>query len=693
MSPLVPPVAKQVPHTWHRPGGEVSDPWAWLADREDPDTLAHLRAENDHTEAWLARHEDLVETIFTEIKSRVREDDLSAPVRQGDWWYTTRTLEGAAYPIHCRGRSVDTAASEVMLDQNLEAEGHDHFDLGAFEVSVDQRWLAWSSDLDGSERYTLRIRDLQPPDGSAPTDLPDRIEGTSRGGTAWSQDGTWLFYVMPDEAMRPYEVRRHLIGTEASEDQIVYTETDERFYVHVERSRNDAWILISAGSHTSGEVWLVPATDPHAAPICVRERRPDVEYGVEDRGDRFLIVTNDEAMDFRVMTAPHDEPGRWEEWIPHEPGRRITGVEPFADHVVVHEWDRAQQRIRILHHDATTTAVEVLEGPHELELDANPDWNATAVRVRVQSLVCPPTVIDVDPRTGVGTVVKRLDTPHVDLDRYRTRRVWARSSDGVEVPVDLVRLVDAPDDGTSPGVLYGYGAYEASMPPWFSVARLSLVDRGFTWALAHPRGGGELGRQWYLDGKLAAKSNTFTDTAACADHLVAIGAVDPQRLAVRGGSAGGLLVGACVTARPERWAAAVAEVPFVDVVTTMSDPSLPLTVTEWEEWGDPRTEPWASIIAAYSPYDATTPEVASRLPSLYVTAGLNDPRVSYHEPAKWVARIRAGGGPRPGATVVLRTELGAGHGGPTGRYDRWRDEARILAFLVEECRPHAEGSS
>lgn len=686
MNSSEPPVAKQVPHQWTRPTGVVDDPWAWMADRDDPDTIPYLQAENDFTETWLDGHRDLVDAIYHEIRSRVREDDISAPVRHGDWWYSTRTLENAAYPIHCRGRSAEDATQFVLIDQNLEAQGQDHFDLGAFDISVDQRFLAWSSDLDGSERYTLRIRDLEPGADAGPVDLEDRIEGTSWGGTAWSSDGEWLFYVMPDEAMRPYEVRRHRIGTDAHQDEVVFTETDERFFVHVERTRNDAWIVITSGSHTSSDVRVLPASDPTAPCRLVRERRENIEYGLEDLGDRFVIVTNDEAVDFRVMTAAHDSPEVWQEWIPHEPGRRITGVEPFAHHVVVHEWSRAQQQIRVLHRDGSETAVSVLEGPHELELDANPDWNATAVRVRVQSLVQPPTVIDVDPVSGIGTEIKRLDTPNVDLERYCTRRVWATAPDGTEVPLDLVHLADASHDNTAPGVLYGYGAYEASMPPWFSVARLSLVDRGFVWALAHPRGGGELGRRWYLEGKLAAKSNTFTDTLACANHLVVIGAVNANRLAVRGGSAGGLLVGACVTLDPERFAAAVAEVPFVDVVTTMSDPSLPLTVTEWEEWGDPRTEPWTSIISAYSPYDLTDATLTGRLPSMYVTAGLNDPRVAYHEPAKWVAKIRALKASRPGATVLLRTELGAGHGGPTGRYDRWRDEARILAFVIEECR-------
>lgn len=683
MPELFPPVAKQVPHRWNRPSGEVDDPWAWLLQKDDPDVVTYLAAENDHTAAWFAPHDTLVEEVFGEIRSRVREDDLSAPVRKGPWWYVARTLEGAAYPVHCRGPRPDTATEFVVLDENTEAAGHDHFDLGAFDLSPDHRLLAWSSDLDGSELYTLRVRDLLPDHDAPPADLDDLIEGTSWGGTAWSSDSVQLFYVMPDEAMRPYQVWRHIVGTAATQDVMVWEEPDERFFVHIERTRSDAWITITSASNTSSEVWVIPADEPTSAPRLVRERRTDVEYSVDDAGDRFIILTNLDAVDFRVMNAPHDHPDQWDELIPHVEGRRITSVEPFADHMVVHWWRDAQQELLVRFANGQQRAIVGLDEPHELELDTNPEWVTDTLRFRVQSLTCPPSVIDEQLLTGQRTVVKELPTPNVDRSLYVASRTWATASDGVQVPVDVVHRADLPLDATAPCVIYGYGAYEASMPPWFSVARLSLVDRGWVWALAHPRGGGELGRQWYLDGKLMAKRATFTDTLAVADHLVATGVAAGDRLAIRGGSAGGLLVGACITLRPQRWRAAVAEVPFVDVVSTMSDPSLPLTVTEWEEWGDPRTEPYASYIASYSPYDVTTTQVAAALPALYVTAGLNDPRVSYHEPAKWVAKLRAlGAGVESERPVLLRCEMGAGHGGPTGRYDRWRDEARVLAFLL-----------
>jgi oligopeptidase B len=674
MADTTPPTAPTKPHTWTRPTGPVEDPWAWLANREDPDTIAYLEAENTYTKAWFADHDDLVETIFGEIRSRVQETDLSVPVRHGSWWYVTRTVEGLSYPVYCRGESMETAVDTVMLDCNAEAEGHDFFDVHAVEVSPDHRLLAWSSDLDGGERYTLRVRDL-----STGADLPDELTGTSSwGGLAWSSDGQWLFYARPDDQMRPYQIWRHRLGSPPADDQLVLTEDDERFYLDVSATRSEQWVVITAASKTSGEVWLIPADDPTAPPRSVRARTPDLEYSLDHWGDRFIVLTNLDAPDFKVMTAPLDRPGDWEELLPHVPGRRVTSAEPFADHLVLHEWSEAQPRVRVVFRDGREQILDLGDEPHDVELGANPEWQTSSLRVSYQSLTTPASVYDHDVVTGERVLRKQTPTPNVDLEKYVSTRTWARSGDGTEVPVDVVRHVDTPVDGSAPCVVYAYGSYEASLPPWFSVARLSLLDRGATWVLVHPRGGGELGRRWYLDGKLLNKRHTFEDVIAATEHVVAEGWGHPDRVAVRGGSAGGLMVGACVTMRPDLYASAVAEVPFVDVVTTMSDPSLPLTITEWDEWGDPRDEPFASYMRDYSPYDNTGP---ADYPALFVTAGLNDPRVAYHEPAKWVARLRSVGA-GVDHPLVLRTEMGAGHGGPSGRYDAWRDEARILTFLL-----------
>ena len=666
------PAAKTVPHTWSRPTGRVDDPFAWLRDRDDPDTIAYLEAENALAEAWFGERAELVDELFGEIKSRVLETDISAPVPVADWYYSSRTEEGQAYPIHCRGRSADTATDELVLDQNLEAAGHEFFDLGAFELSPDHRLVAWSADTSGDEHYVLRIRDI-----AHQRDFDDELHDTTWAGVAWSSDGTHLFYVEADDQERPYRVMRHRLGTPQANDTEIFADRDERFFVGIGTTRSREWIVIHSGSRQSSESWLLAAGDPEAAPACVRPRQDHLEYHIDHWGDRFVVVTNEDAVDFRVMQAPLDDPGDWAELVAHEPGRRITAVEPFEDHLALHEWNRAQPSIRIVGRDGSTTMLDIDTEPHDVEFGPNEQWHTPAIRLVHQSLTTPPRVIDVDVVSGEITVVKQTPTPNVELDRYVAERVWATASDGAQIPVDIVRHVDTPTDGSAPCCVYGYGSYEVSLPPWFSVARLSLLDRGTVWALVHPRGGGELGRRWYLDGKLLNKRNTFTDTLAACEHLVATGVAARDRVAIRGGSAGGLLVGACVTIEPERFRAAVAEVPFVDVTTTMSDPTLPLTVTEWEEWGDPRAEPYASYIESYAPYDNT---VANDYPALFITAGLNDPRVSYHEPAKWIAKLRqVRTNDQP---LLLRTEMGAGHAGPSGRYDAWREEARVLTFLL-----------
>ncbi|MEQ8841108.1 MAG: S9 family peptidase [Acidimicrobiales bacterium] len=667
------PIARTVPHRWGRPSGPVDDPYAWLRDRDDPETIAYLQAENAYCDAWFADRAALVDELFGEIRSRVQEDDVSAPVRKGEWYYASQTHEGQSYPTHSRGRTAAMATDDVLLDQNVEADGHDFFDLAAFEISPDHGRLAWSADTAGDEHFTLRIRDL-----GRGVDLDDEVHDTTYAGVAWSADGRFVFYVAPDDQERPFRVMRHEVGTGQSDDVEVYRDDDERFFVGVEATRSGQWIVIGSVSKTSSEFALIPAAAPTSAPTVVRPRVADVEYRVDHWVDRFVILTNDDAVDFRVMEASLGDPGEWTELVPHEPGRRIVTIEPFAGHLALLEWREAQPQVRVVTGDGADRLLDIDPEPHDIEFGHNEEWLTSVVRLTHQSLTSPARVIDVGLDDGDITVVKQMPTPNVDLGDYTATRRWATAADGTKVPVDVVRHVDTPVDGTAPCCVYGYGSYEVSLPPWFSVARLSLLDRGVVWALVHPRGGGELGRQWYLDGKLLSKRNTFTDTLAATDHLVDVGVAHPERLAIRGGSAGGLLVGACITMRPERYAAAVAEVPFVDVTTTMSDPTLPLTVTEWEEWGDPRDEPHASYIAGYSPYDNT---VAADYPAVYVTAGLNDPRVSFHEPAKWTAKLRSAR--TNDALVLLHTEMGAGHAGPSGRYDAWRDEAKVIAFLLD----------
>lgn len=671
----LPPVAPREPHVWQRPGGPETDDWAWLADRDDPRTVAYLNAENEWGDGWFAPSAALIDELFSEIRTRVKEDDDAVPVMSNGWWYGTHTEAGKSYPVHTRGRTPDAARDSVLLDENAEADGHEYFAVSVLDVSNNGELLAWSCDTDGSEHYTLNFRRIS---DCEPVDAP--IPGTTWGGSAWSADDRHFFYVVPDAAMRPWRVMRHDLGSDPSSDTVVFEEPDERFYVSVELTRSREWVVIETASRTTSEVHLIPAASPLGIPRVVRPRTDGVEYSLDHWGDRFLVLHNDGAEDFRVDTAPQDDPAVWSPLVAHTPGARITRVDCFRSFVLMKRWENGQQTLTVIGRDGTAHQLRVMDEPHELETESNPEWDTAEIRVAYQALTVPPTVASfavsggaVD--SGSLTVLKQTEVPNTRLDSYVSHREWAAAADGTKVPVDVVRRRDTPLDGTAPCLLYAYGSYEASMAPWFSAARLSLLDRGWVWALAHPRGGGEMGRSWYTEGRLLNKRNTFTDTLACASHL-GNDLVDPRRIAVRGGSAGGLLVGACITMEPAAFRAAVAEVPFVDVVTTMSDPSLPLTVTEWEEWGDPRVEPWASYMRSYSPYDNTG---AGPYPDLYVTAGLNDPRVSYHEPAKWVARLRA---LSPGTLVVFKCEMGAGHGGPSGRYDRWRDEARTLAFLL-----------
>ncbi len=666
-------IPEQIPHEHIRATGSFVDLFHWLSVKEDPRTIEFLETENAHTAEWFTDHDDLVESIFAEIKSRIQETDQSAPVFKDGWWYVSRTVEGLSYAIHCRGLTRETATDTVLLDENALAEGHDYFALGTFDISPDSRLLAWSYDIDGSEHYTLRIRDLE-----TGVDFDDVIVDTSAAGTAWSADSSTIFYVTQDEQERPNAIWRHTLGSMQEDDVRVHIENDERFFVGVDLTRSGDWIIITADSKTSSETRLLSAHSPLDSPELVRPRSSDLEYHLDHWGDRFVVLTNENAPDFRIAFAPLDEPSNWTDFLPHVPGQRITRADCFADFMVVHEWSMAQPRLRIVSRDGSEFVVEISDEPHDVDLDSNPEWSTRSLRFSTESLTMPSSVWEIDVITRDQTLLKRTPTPNVDLSRYESTRYWATSRDGTRVPYDVIRLkASTAETAPPPCLVYAYGSYEISLAPWFSVARLSLVDRGWLWVLVHPRGGGELGRQWYFDGKLLNKRNTFDDVNAVADDLISRSLADAQRLAIRGGSAGGLMVGACLNLRPDLWNAAIAEVPFVDVTTTMSDPSLPLTVTEWEEWGDPRSEPYASYIESYSPYENLSPRA---YPAIMVTAGLNDPRVSYHEPAKWVARIRTlRTNERP---LLLRTEMGAGHGGPSGRYDRWKEEAQILTFLT-----------
>jgi oligopeptidase B len=679
-----PPVAKRVPHerTFH--GDRVIDDRYWILDRDDPDTLRLLEAENDYTAAVTAPLEELRQRLFAEGKARIQETDLSVPVRRGPWWYLQRTEEGAQYPRFCRRVARDDDAGEqVLLDGNVLAGDSPYFSLGVVEVSPDHRLLAYSTDHDGDERYVLRFRDLETGE-----DLPDVVPDTYYGA-AWAADNATFFYVTVDDAHRPDRLWRHRLGTAATDDVLVHDELDQRFHLSVFLTRSERYVVLELESKMTTEEWVLEASDPLGAFQVVDPREQGVEYTVDHQGDRFIILSNHGHRDFAVFAAPIGAPGRASWQAIHEPGdgTRVTSIDAFAEHVVVHERHDATTTLRVIFTDGTTRTLGFDDLVSTVETGENDEYSTSTFRFTHESLRTPLSVYEEDVRTGERVLLKRQPVlGGYEPDDYVEERVWADAADGTRVPISLVRHRSTALDGTAPGLLYGYGAYEISIDPWFSPFRLSLLDRGVVFAIAHVRGGGECGRAWYDDGKLLAKPHTFSDFVACAEHLVAEGAVAAERLAARGGSAGGLLMGAVANLAPHAFRAIVAEVPFVDALSTILDPSLPLTVTEWEEWGNPieSAEVYACM-KGYSPYENIA---AVAYPAVLATAGLNDPRVGYHEPAKWVAQLRdVTTGERP---ILLKTELGAGHGGPSGRYDSWRDEAFALAFVIDQLGAPAE---
>lgn len=667
------PAARRRPQTRELHGEKSLDDYAWLADRESDEVVAHLEAENRYTEQSLAHTEALRERLFQEIKARVKESDLSVPARKGPWWYVTRTREGEQYEIFARRRGEPNGEEEVLLDCNQLAEASPYFALGALEVSPDHRLLAYSTDTSGAEKYTLHFRDLE-----TGRDLADEIPDTYYGA-AFSADSGFFFYTKPDETMRPHEVWRHRIGAPPESDVRVFAEPDERFSLEVEACRSEAFVFITAESKTTCEVWALDAHTPLEEFSCLRPRESGVEYWADARADHFVVLSNLDAKDGALHRAPLDKPDEWSAILAHEPGVKLDGFDVFAEHIVV--WCRrgGYGAITILPDEGEAFDLELPEVVRSVEEEENLEYETKQLRFSYESLVTPSSTYEIDLETRATRLLKREPVlGGFDPEDFASSQLLAEAEDGTRVPISLVHHKETPLDGSAPCLLYGYGAYESSSDPWFSISRLSLLERGVVFAIAHVRGGGELGRGWYEQGKLAHKHHSFSDFIACAQQLIHERICDPGRLAARGASAGGLLVGGALNMRPELFAAVVAEVPFVDVVNTMLDPDLPLTATEWEEWGDPRIAEQCRWMRAYAPYENIR-KVA--YPPLLVTAGLNDPRVQFWEPAKWVARLRAES--TGTAPILLKTEMGAGHGGPSGRYDSWRDEAFVLAFLLD----------
>lgn len=673
---LQPPVARRIPHPITQHGETRNDPYFWLRERDNPDVIAYLEAENRYANATLSHTADLQARLYAEMRGRIKETDQSAPVRNGDYWYYTRTEEGRQYPIYCRKRGSLDAPEEVLLDQNALAVGEVYCRIGVFKPSPDHRLLAYSVDTSGNEQYTLFIKDLD--SGEL---RPDRVPNTYYS-VEWANDNRTLFYNVLDAAMRPYQVLRHTLGADATGDVLVYHEPDEAFFVAITKTRSTAYLLLELGSTSTREVWFGRADQPDAPFTVIAPRRHGIEYMVEHHDDRFLIVTNEDAQNFKLVEAPVATPGHehWRELIGHRPTVLIDGIDAFRDYLVLYERERGLRQIRISDPQGDNVRyVPFPEPVYTFTPGPNEMYDSAVLRFTYSSLVTPNSVIDYNMRTGTWEVKKQDEIPSgYDAAQYVSERIMATAPDGVQVPISLVYKRGIVRNGSNPTLLYGYGSYGVTIEPSFAAQRLSLLDRGFIYAIAHIRGGADLGRAWYDDGKLMRKQNTFTDFIACAEHLIAEGYTSPDHLAIMGRSAGGLLMGAVMTMRPDLFKAVLALVPFVDVINTMSDPTLPLTVTEYEQWGNPNERAAYDYMRSYSPYDNVQPK---NYPHLLLMAGLNDPRVAYWEPAKFAARLRAL--KTDDHRLLLLTDMEVGHSGPSGRYEHLKETALHYAFLLD----------
>jgi oligopeptidase B len=677
------PAAPQRPHAITQHGQTRIDEYYWMRYRDDPAVLDYLRAENDYREERLQHTLPLQARLYEELKGRIKEDDASVPERRGEYYYYTRYETGQQYPLYCRRRGALDAPEEVLLDQNALAAGRAFCRLAAYSVSPDHTKLAYSLDLDGSEQCLLYLKDL------ASGELyPETIANTSgnvyaHDGVEWATDSATLYYVTRDEALRPYKLFRHRLGTDTAQDELLYHEADETYFLFVYKTRSQAYITVFSMSTLTTEWRLIPADRPLAAPRLFQARRHGIEYHIEHHGERFFVLTNEDALNFKLMETPADATGceHWREVIPHRPDVLILSVDAFARHLVLLERQGGLRQIRISAPDGVTGVryVPFPELAYTADLSANPEFDTPVLRFYYSSLITPNSTIDYDMETGTWMLRKQQEVPSGhDPAGYTMERLQATAPDGAQVPVTLAYKKGLAKDGDNPAVLFGYGSYGYSYDPYFNPNLFSLIDRGFVVGIAHIRGGMELGRAWYEAGRLLQKRNSFTDFIAVAEHLIAQGYTRPERLGIYGVSAGGLLVGACLTMRPDLFGAVVAKVPFVDAVTTMSDPTIPLTTLEYDQWGNPDNAEYFHYMLSYSPYDNLRP---TTYPHVFITTGLNDPRVAYWEPAKFAARLRAR--KTDDHLVVLRANLDAGHAGASGRYDNLREFAEEYAFLID----------
>lgn len=675
-SAISPPSARIVPWVDTVHNDVRIDNYHWLRDRTNPEVLAYLRAENEYTKTMMKDTEGLQDLLYREMLARIKETDLSVPVNLDDYYYYSRTEKGKEYPIYCRRKASLDSAEQVLIDLNELGAGHAYIDLGAYEVSPNHRFLAYSIDTMGSERYTLSIKDL---DNNVL--LHERIENVD-DQVAWANDNQTLYYSVLDSARRPYRLYRHVLNTDPGEDRMIYHEEDEAFWIDIYKTRSEQYVLMASSSHTTTETYYSDANSPEGVFRLFRMREAGIEYYIDHRDSIFYVLTNDNASNFRLMETPvHDPAARnWREIIPHRDSVTIDGFDVFEEYLVIYEREKGLKKIRVIGLDGNTDYyIDFPEPTYTLQPADNPEFRTNILRFEYSSLITPKTVFDYHMGTRARELKKQLEVlGGYDPAQYCSERIYAQTEDGVLIPISLVYRKNMERDGNNPLLLMGYGAYGWSYEPYFSSNRLSLLNRGFVYAIAHVRGGGEMGKSWHKQGQFLQKINTFTDFITCVRHLIGEKYTTNNRLVISGGSAGGLLIGAVTNMAPLLFHAVIADVPFVDVLNTMLDPSIPLTVVEYTELGNPFEEELYRYMKSYSPYD----NVAARdYPNMLITAGFNDPRVGYWEPAKWTAKLRA---LKTGDNLLLlKTNMSAGHGGSSGRYDYLRDMAFECSFMLK----------
>ncbi len=669
--------APQRPQELTTHGDIRSDPWFWLRDVDDPETLEYLRAENAHTEAVMATEESLQQSLYEEMRGRIKEDDSTVPQKEGDYFYYTRFEEGKQYPIHCRKHLSLDAPEEILIDVNELAQDKDYCRVGRWENSPDHRWLAYSVDTDGSEQYTIVIKDLDT------GELLGESIPNSYYSLEWANDSQTIFYDVLDENHRPVKIFKHRLGDDPSADEMVYEDTDERFFVHVLKSPSKRFIFVASSGNNMSEWHFMDAGNPGGGLTLIQVRHEDFEYDVDDHGERFLIRNNgDGARDFKVSETSISAPA-WENWrdlIPHVLGRPIHGIGVFQEYLVFSYRADGLPQVQIMDLAAGTTHDLTLEEEdYSVRIMGGREWDTSTLRFAYTSLTTPATVYDYDMGTREREFRKQTEVlGGFSSEKYQARRVFATAGDGTQIPISVLYAKDTPLDGSAPLYLYGYGSYGLIIDSDFSSVRLSLVDRGFIFATAHVRGGMDLGWDWYEDGKLLNKKNTFTDFIACAEHLIGAGYTTKGRIVASGGSAGGMLMGAIVNLRPDLFKAVVADVPFVDVLNTMLDDTLPLTTMEYNEWGNPNDRQFYDYIKSYSPYDNVSRQ---DYPHMLITGGISDPRVTYWEPAKWTARLRDL--KTNDNLLLLKINMDSGHAGASGRFDRLKEVALEYAFILK----------